>query len=665
VTQRNIIRKCVAGIASFVSVGLIVALNTLVLFAVANIGAALYLSRGQPVVSSEDARRAQADSVIAKYGIDFFKRLYANKTEAQIRELIYDQPVTGTTYEPFAEFRTTAYTSTTFSIHQAGFRFNGAGQGPWPLDNKALNIFVFGSSTTVGSGVEDEKTIPAALQSILREKVAISGLPVNVYNFGVAAFFSSQEVIYFQNQLRYGHLPDMVVFIDGLTDFHYWDGDTANSKNLRHTFDLIQSLNKRIGREQGVTWHFVELWKSLPIVQLVMKLAVKSGDRLVQYKGPGWISETQAAPLRPLRQGDGPNQPERRFGLTLAGGGASADEIYSRTYSDGLEITDPVRIQAIIARYLTNKDIAQAIANQFGIEAIFAWQPGPLYNYNLAVHPFKIEDEHRRHRYGYPAMARYVKTRDMGTNFVWCADVLSNSDHSLYVDQVHYNEDANRLIAGCIANTVLASGAIDRILQRKLGQVAAVAARRDFSVPVDGLEIATKTIASVFGSQASVSNIVLSKPLSEWSDISSSGVRLEDASADYAVIYQYVPIERGPGERTYQVSVRIKPATSDYLGLVLLCVGSAKPENEVMFVNPKTMGVISANGLHEVRDESGGWTRLTLTGTCKAPDNDRLQVLLYPAHGAAENRGAILFGGGEVRRVVTASQPPSEEGPRQ
>jgi hypothetical protein len=280
------------------------------------------------------------------------------------------------------------------------------------------------------------------------------------------------------------------------------------------------------------------------------------------------------------------------------------------------------------------------------------------------MHPYKIEDDHRRIRYGYPEMARYVAARDMGANFAWCADVLNNFNHPLYVDQVHYTAEGNRLIADCIARTVVASGAIDRIRQRKFGQIAAVAARQDFSVTVEAAPVATSAIGSVFSPEASTENMMMSRPLSEWGDLASNAVELADDSAGYSVIYQYFPLERGPAERTHQISVRIKPASSDYLGLVMVCLGGSRPENVVMFVNPQTMGVKSASGHHDVRNEPDGWTRLTLSGTCEDPGHDRLQVMLYPAHGASENRGAIMFGGGELRRVVSASPRLSDQGSR-
>jgi hypothetical protein len=665
--DRGVIREGLALIGRFLRSTLLVAVSVLVVFVLANIGAAFYLNKARPEPDRAAAARARSDAVIALYGIDFFRRVYPDKTEAQIRELIYDQPELSNAYEPFVEFRSAAMASPTLNIHQAGFRFVGEQQGPWPPDDKAVNVFVFGGSTTVGAGVEDSKTIPAMLQAVLRERIGAGGLAVNVYNFGVGAYFSSQEVTYFQNLLRNGYLPDMVAFIDGLNDFHYWDGDPSTAKNSRQTFYLIQSMSRQLGREQGVGWHVVELLNSLPFVKLARQLGQPAPPAPA---GPD--RETLREQMRQRSDAAPSGASLIRTAENTAGGSTvidassapAADLGYSSRYSDDLQITDPSRIRAVMRRYLTNKDIVQGIARQLGIEAIFAWQPVPLYKYDLSLHPFRIQDDHRRHRYGYPAMARYAATHDMGANFAWCADIQQDAKRSLYVDQVHYTADGNRLIAECISDTIMASGAFARVVQRKGGEIPAEVARRDLAMVVEPETGATRAAGILFSPQATTDSLEMSKPQIAWGDIATSGMRLTDASANYGVIYEYFPLEPSIADRTHQISIRIKPATSEYLGFAMICVGGARSENQVMFVNPQTMGVISASGHHEVNPESGGWTRLTMTVTCKDPGHDRMQIALYPAHGSAEARGAIIFGGGEVRRVVAAPANSSGQGAR-
>src|SRR5262249_28258331 len=125
------------------------------------------------------------------------------------------------------------------------------------------------------------------------------------------------------------------------------------------------------------------------------------------------------------------------------------DAIYNARYKDDGQIKDPASIRRVIERYLTNKAMAQGIAAEFGIEAIFVWQPVPLYRYDLRLHPFPILAQHRRHRYGYPMMAEYVRRHEM-KNLVWCADLGGGASAMVYSDQVHSLAPFNRKIAECI-----------------------------------------------------------------------------------------------------------------------------------------------------------------------------------------------------------------------
>jgi lysophospholipase L1-like esterase len=620
---------------------LLVALNTFILFALANIAADLYLRRERPTVSDEDRRRARGDAALARYGIEFYRRVYPDSSDEQILQLLHDQPELKAAYEPFAEFRSAAIATPTMNIHQAGFRLVGARQGPWPLDDKAVNIFVFGGSTTLGSGVEDDKTIPAVLQSILREGTGNGEIRVNVYNFGVGASFSSQELAYFQNQVRYGHVPDIVVFIDGLNDFFFWDGDPSHAKSSRQMFHLLRMQSRQLGRDEGVAWHVVELLKSLPVVKLAHRLTAAESSPMPGGNSPQRRPDSAVT----ARKASNPIEPVP---------GTSASDIYAAKYADEPLITDPRRIKAVITRYLVNKTFAQGIASQLGIEAIFAWQPVPTYKFDLAYHPFTIVDGHRRSRYGYPVMAQHVATHDMGANFAWCADIQDGIKRLLYIDQVHYNEDGSQRVADCIARTILASGALERAQRRVSGRMTAAANGTEVVATAAIARRPARLIARLFGERAITQDLDLSKPLREGSDTATGGVRLADASVNFGSVYEYVAIDPASTERTFEVSVRIKPDTSDYLGLVFTCLGGQRPESQVMFINPQTMGVILATGFHELVPEPGGWVRVALAGTCRDPAHDRLQVMLYPEHGDAANRGAIIFGGGEVARVGDA-----------
>src|SRR5262245_15092587 len=118
---------------------LLITLNTFLLFVAANVAADLYLRRERPVIAKEERWVARGDAALARYGIDFYRRVYPGKSDEQIRQLLRDQPELPVAYEPFAEYRSAALARPTLNIHQAGFRLVGAGQGPWPLDESSIN----------------------------------------------------------------------------------------------------------------------------------------------------------------------------------------------------------------------------------------------------------------------------------------------------------------------------------------------------------------------------------------------------------------------------------------------------------------------------------------------------------------------------------------------
>jgi hypothetical protein len=195
------------------------------IFLAANYGSSRYLhhlDHGRQIAKESQAAaesREEARATFARYGLNYFQRVYPGKSESEIVQLIQDQAKTPVSYEPFVEFRSSPYISPTLNIHSAGFRLIGPAQGPWPIDKNALNLFVFGGSMALGSAVADDDAIPAQLQHSLRARTGLANL--NVYNFAAGSHFSSQEVAYLQNLLRAGIVPNIAVFIDGQNDFYF------------------------------------------------------------------------------------------------------------------------------------------------------------------------------------------------------------------------------------------------------------------------------------------------------------------------------------------------------------------------------------------------------------------------------------------------------------
>ena len=400
------------------------------IFLVANYGSSLYLHHldygRQNAKEREVAEesREEARATFARYGLDYFHRVYPGKSEGEILQLIQDQAKTPVQYEPFVEFRSSPSIKPTLNIHPAGFRLVGPAQGPWPIDKSALNLFVFGGSMILGSGVADEDAIPAQLQGGLRARTGITNL--NVYNFAAGSHFSSQEVTYLQNLLRSGIVPDVVVFIDGENDFYFWNGETSKSALFRWFIGWYGSPTPR----QSFSI------EDLPLFRFAHELRSRINTPPVTNS----VKSVEAAVTAQM----------------------TSDQVYESEYHDGPDIADPVRIQEVIDRYLTNKKIAEGIAYAFHIEPYFVWQPSPLYKYDLRQHAKNIPDNHRRARYGYPAMAAYVQKHDMGKDFDWCADIQEHVVEPLYADVMHYNFEGNQLVSECLVSGLLSSGTIER-----------------------------------------------------------------------------------------------------------------------------------------------------------------------------------------------------------
>jgi len=82
--------------------------------------------------------------------------------------------------------------------------------------NNSHEVFIFGGSTTFGTGVNDDETIPSYLSKLLNEND--ESIHYNVTNFGTSAFILDQDLNLFLNQLKNGIIPHTVIFYGGFND---------------------------------------------------------------------------------------------------------------------------------------------------------------------------------------------------------------------------------------------------------------------------------------------------------------------------------------------------------------------------------------------------------------------------------------------------------------
>jgi hypothetical protein len=98
-------------------------------------------------------------------------------------------------------------------------------------------------------------------------------------------------------------------------------------------------------------------------------------------------------------------------------------------------------------------------ATDYGVRALFVWQPVPTYRYDLRFHlfgEFDFEQNNYAH-FGY-ARLRERMGATFGEDFLWLADMQEPLREPLYVDQIHYTAAMSRRIAVEIGRALLDRG---------------------------------------------------------------------------------------------------------------------------------------------------------------------------------------------------------------
>jgi hypothetical protein len=181
-------------------------LSVVLLLAFSNFAAGLFV-KDPPAASNASAaaqkrqREATVDQFIQRHGIATLRNAYPGMSDEAIHQLLMATGVVGNRYYPYVEFIQAPYVAPDMLSTPEGYRIIGQDQASWPPPKTGKTVFVFGGSTTLGSGVMNQQTIPAYLQRWLR---ANFGNDVNVYNFGTGSHYSTQEVLFFFDWLRKG-----------------------------------------------------------------------------------------------------------------------------------------------------------------------------------------------------------------------------------------------------------------------------------------------------------------------------------------------------------------------------------------------------------------------------------------------------------------------------
>lgn len=373
-------------------------LNTVLLFVAVNLVAGVMLAeRADKPVEYPSAW------LIGNYGFDVLKKAYPGWQDEDLRLMLTESSNWLLQYEPFTQFRPATRSDRYITIHPAGFRASPP-QGPWPPAEEAINLFVFGGSTTMGAGVPDKSTIPAQLQARIASSCSTT---VNIYNFGRGFYYSTQERILFEQLLLAGTVPDMALFIDGLTDF-YFPSDTPQLTGPLGKFvdDTNRTRLPQAVAPEGFTAILLRLIEALPAYRLWLD------------NEPVFLSPAAAAEFDPPR-------------------------LRQREAS------------RVIERWRANQRMIRAVAGLYDIPLLFVWAPAPTYGYDLDFMNLHVAGKlnfgaHALSGAGYELMAKLFAGGEMGDDFLWLGDLQKAEKTNLYVDTVHYDEAFSGKISDAI-----------------------------------------------------------------------------------------------------------------------------------------------------------------------------------------------------------------------
>lgn len=368
----------------------------------------LHLTRDQRI---HENTRAVREAMIPKDKVTVWYDLESPDDLLPMWEELYSG---GVEFESYVHYRSRTKVGRFYGMTETGFR-QVREQGPWPLQPDGYNVFFFGGSTSFGVGPY-WATVASYLQEAMNADQRIDR-DVRVYNFGRSGYHTNQEIILFQRLLSAGHVPDMVVFLDGLNDFCFTDTNPSGWTALARHFNAINEVAARKAQYGGIVTEWqkaASFFETLPLTRLINA----SLARLTEEPAPEYRKPEEAVEEKPE--------------------------------SDAV-------LNTIIDRYISFKRQVEGVSSAFGISPVFVWQPIPTYKYDGSHHLFYPDRLgcHVNSKFGYPLMAgRVDREGGLGSNFLWAADMQQDLKEPLYIDAFHYTAPMSARLAALIGEHI-------------------------------------------------------------------------------------------------------------------------------------------------------------------------------------------------------------------
>jgi hypothetical protein len=249
---------------------------------------------------------------------------------------------TPNSYWPFTESRPIQFDGEYVTINDDWSR---ASYEPDDLPDDAPVVWMFGGSTTWGEGQRDEHTIASELARLAED----DGTPIRVVNYGQRGWTHFQEMILFEQLLAEGPPPDVALFYDGANEINAQSLGPAGVPT--HTL-AGQYAEKLTGQEiaefedadvMEPPSAAAEAWDAYLAHSAIQKAVRRLRDVV---DPPAGASNSTAS-----QEDDGPQDLGQNFVKTTEHARAALD-VYGRGTS-----------------------MSSALAEEYGVEPLFFWQP--------------------------------------------------------------------------------------------------------------------------------------------------------------------------------------------------------------------------------------------------------------------------------------------------
>lgn len=256
----------------------------------------------------------------------------------------------------------------------------------------AKKVFMFGGSTTWGTGNPNQYTIASYLQKAL-------GPDYDVYNYGQTAFVSVQELNLLLEQLAQGVVPDIVIFYDGVNDIY---ASLYSPGNPRHP----QFRPEDYQAKEDLRYHLLKIVEKTNYIAITERIKIYTGQDILSL----WEK----------------NMAER------------LDE----------------KILTSVSQYQHLIKQVKALGDAYGFQTFHFWQP-MLLTESKPLHPSEqtiIQAESPMLKSLYPKAYQQFKSLETEPNFFYIADVFDNLEDPIYFDFCHMGPKGNELVAARIAS---------------------------------------------------------------------------------------------------------------------------------------------------------------------------------------------------------------------